>query len=177
MLKYFYNPLQKNISSRIIDLDTESISISTNTGIRINVPLKELLGCKIFPSINKDLSPRMEVYYTNLKIQQYGKGGIDQLEHREIKTETIFSEKLDELTELRKNILNKLYSTQKEKFIQRICQVSGDIYYKKALVFLNPKGGKGKALSLFQNYKNILKVMVSLLMLLKLNQTLLQRIM
>ena len=154
MIKQFHNPSLKINSSKEINLDARSIVISADNSTELNIPLNELLGCKIFQSINKNFSPRMEVYFTNIKSKKHGKGGIDQLEHREIKTETIFFENINELKDLRHNILEKLYSHQKEQFIQKVCHQTNDVYYKKALVFLNPEGGKGKALHLYQKYKN-----------------------
>jgi hypothetical protein len=86
----------------------------------------------------------------------YNKHGIHKLFQKHFVYIPLFSQNAKEIVDFRNRALECLYKSDQPNFLPKTTQDSDMPYYKKALVFINPHAGNGRAKANFKKVQKIL---------------------
>ena len=136
---------------------SKDILFTKNNKVIFNISFEQMLGCLVVQLKSAKFQAKIQFYYVEEEDTKYTKFGIDKLKKRTIKNLNLFHKEEAVLNAFRDSVMRKFYESQTEKHLPKIDKKRNQTYYKKALVFVNPVGGKKKAWKIYNEYEKYLR--------------------
>lgn len=131
----------------------EGLQCQDNSGTKL-IKWSDFIG--VYIPLNFDKLLKFELIYARETEMNYNKHGIHNLFKKNFVYLALFGESTKTIVEFRNKALENLYQYDQPEFSSKISQESDLPYFKKALVFINPHAGNGKALNHFKMAQKIL---------------------
>ena len=116
---------------------------------------EELIGVFI-PTDQKELNFSFDFRYTKSYKENYGLAGIKELTHRKIIVLSLNTNRKELMEEFRFQLLKSFYAFDSNNFQIKNDPISGNYFYKKIFVIVNPNSGKKGACQIYERVKNLL---------------------